>query len=283
MIVTGASSGIGRALAERAARHGYDVLAIGRRVDRLADLERRAVGCPGRISTLAIDLRSPNAARIIVSAAQERFGGIDVLVNNAGGVAVGAITDQTDDQLHEQFETHVYAPLALTREALPLLRASHGHVFFLGSGVARVPVAGLGAYPPAKAAVRSMTRIVRAELRADGIAVTYVDPGAVDTEFMTRAGFDGPPKEVAASPDTVARRIMDAVYTRKSVVNAVPWQTAIVALAELFPALTDAVLARAPRLVGTATPPKIADAKPPALPPLPPLPNSRRSSARSSR
>ena len=261
-IVTGASSGIGMALAERAARAGWDVFAVGRRAERLDALARNVEAATGNLTTMTIDVRAPQAPKKIVRAALERFGRIDVLVNNAGGVAVGPISEQTDGALAEQVETHVVAPLALTREALPSLRATNGHVFFVGSGVARIPVGLLGAYPPVKAAVRNMTRIVRNELRADGIAVTYVDPGAVATEFMTRAGFAGPPPGLAASPHDVARRIFEAFSSRKNVVNGVPWQTLAVAIGEALPALTDAILRRAPQIV-------VGDAPLP-LPSLPP-------------
>jgi len=250
VIVTGASSGIGYALAERAARAGYDVVAVGRRAERLARLAASIAGATGSVRTLALDLRSPGAPARIVALAREATGRIDVLVNNAGGVAVGSIAEQSDAALREQVETHVVVPLALTREALPFLRASRGHVFFIGSGVARVPVTKLGAYPPVKAAVRSAARIARMELRGDGIAVTYVDPGAVATEFMTRAGFAGPPPGVAASPQRVARAIFAAFATRPRVVNAVPWQTTATALAERFPRLVDALLERFPQIVG---------------------------------
>jgi short-subunit dehydrogenase len=248
-IVTGASSGIGMALAERAVRAGWNVFAVGRRTERLDELKAKVAKASGSIATLSLDVRAPQAAKKIVRGALEAFGGIDVLVNNAGGVAVGPIAEQTDGALAEQVETHIVAPLALTREALPSLRASRGHVFFVGSGVARIPVGSLGAYPPVKAAVRNMTRIVRNELRSAGIAVTYVDPGAVATEFMTRAGFAGPPPALSATPQQVARRIFAAFETRKPVVNAVPWQTFAVAIGEAFPGVTDFILRRAPQLV----------------------------------
>lgn len=249
-IVTGASSGIGRALAERAVRGGWNVVAVGRRAERLEELASLVDGATGSLVTLALDLRAPQAAQQIVRATLAAFGGIDVLVNNAGGVAVGPIAQQSDEALREQVETHIVVPLALTREALPSLRAARGHVFFVGSGVARIPVGTLGAYPPVKAAVRNMTRIARNELRPDGIAVTYVDPGAVATEFMTRAGFAGPSPGLAASPYDVARKIFAAFATRRAVVNAVPWQTFFVGLGEAVPALTDFILARAPQIVG---------------------------------
>ena len=285
MIVTGASSGIGRALAERAARAGYDVFAVGRDRARLAALENAVALATGKVSTLALDLRMRGAAQRIARAAAERFGRIDVVVNAAGAVAVGPISQQSDAALREQLEVHVLVPLALVREALAALRASRGHVFFFGSGVARIPVGKLGAYPSAKAAVRSMTRIVRNELRADGIAVTYVDPGAVATEFMTRAGFAGPPEWIAASPYAVANRIFDALRTRPNVVNAVPWQTLFVALGEALPNLTDYLLARNPEITGIkpapqtpAMPPPTADFPEPGNGPEPPEPKEPASS-----
>jgi short-subunit dehydrogenase len=265
-IITGASSGIGRALAERAVRAGWNIFAVGRRAARLDELARVVEGATGKLETLALDLRVPGAAVRIVGQTLARFGRIDVLVNNAGGVAVGAIAQQSDEALHEQMETHVIAPLALTREALPSLRATHGQVIYFGSGVARIPVGTLGAYPPAKAAVRSMTRIARNELRPFGIAVTYVDPGAVATEFMTRAGFAGPPPGLAALPADVAKRVFEAFTTRRAIVNAVPWQTFFVGLGELVPQATDYLLSKAPSIVGgqPVSPPMPATT--PALP-----------------
>ena len=270
-IITGASSGIGRALAERAVRAGWSVFAVGRRATRLQELERIVEGATGELETLALDLRSPGAAVRIVGQTLARFGRVDVLVNNAGGVAVGAIAQQSDEALYEQMETHVIVPLALTREALPSLRATRGLIVYFGSGVARIPVGTLGAYPPAKAAVRSMARIARNELKPMGIAVTYVDPGAVATEFMTRAGFAGPPAGLAALPADVAKRVFDAFTTRRAIVNAVPWQTFFVSLGELVPQATDFLLSKAPSIVGgqpVNAPPELSVPMPTAPPPI---------------
>ena len=262
IVITGASSGIGRALALRAARAGYDVVAIGRNRAALEQLAERVRAEHARIAIESLDVSDPQHARTIVELARRTFGRIDVLVNNAGQVAIGPLSEQSDEALRAQFGTHAIGPIALVREALPLLRSSHGHVFMLGSGVARVPVGGLGAYPPSKAATRSASSVLRSELKPQGIAVTYVDPGVVDTAFMSRAGMPGAPAAIMAAPDEVARKILMAVRTRPRILNAVPWQTAFVALAELFPRITDLVLERNPGLIGTrdVTPPR-----PPAI------------------
>jgi short-subunit dehydrogenase len=263
ILVTGASSGIGRALAIRAARAGYGVYAVGRNVEALEALRVKIESESGFVAIEAADIAVAANARGLIARALARFGSLDVLVNNAGFVSVGPLAAQSNDELQRQFGTHVIGPVALVREALDALRAARGHVFMLGSGVARVPVAGLGAYPPAKAAVRSATSILRRELRPQGIAVTYVDPGAVDTAFMKRAGMPGAPANFLVSPEDVARKILIAVAKRPRVVNAVPWQTAAVGLAERFPRLTDVLLDRAPALVGGGEgPPRAAEITP---------------------
>ena len=271
IVITGASSGIGRALALRAARAGYDVVAIGRNAAALDALAERIRGEGARIVTGTFDIADPANARPIVELARRTFGRIDVLVNNAGQVGVGPLSAQSDDALRAQFGTHVIGPVALVREALPSLRESIGHVFMLGSGVARVPVGGLGAYPPSKAATRSAASVLRRELRSEGIAVTYVDPGAVDTPFMSRAGMPGAPGTILATPEDVARKILLAIATRPRVLNAVPWQAAFVALAELFPRVTEFVLERNPSLVGAQDQaPQLAARAPEPTPMLPP-------------
>ncbi len=251
ILITGASSGIGRALAVQAARAGYAVYAVGRNVRALAALAGQIGEEGGSIATDVADISDPAIAPGLIGRAVGTYGHIDVLVNNAGFAATGPIATQSDEQLRAQFGTHVIGPLALTREALPTLRASRGHVFMIGSGVARVPVPGMGAYPPSKAALRSATSILRRELAPLDIAVTYVDPGAVDTGFMTRAGMPGAPRDVLNSPELVARKILLAIATRPRSLNIAPLQTAAVAIAEAFPALAEAVLEHNPNLIGT--------------------------------
>jgi len=250
ILITGASSGIGRALAVQAARAGYAVYAVGRNVRALAALAGQVGEEGGTIATDVTDISDPANAPGLIGRAVGAYGHIDVIVNNAGSAASGPIVMQSDEALRMQFGTHVFGPLALTREALPTLRASRGQVFMVGSGVARVPVGGMGAYPPSKAALRSATSILRRELAPLDIVVTYVDPGAVDTGFMTRAGMPGASRDALVSPELVARKILLAIPTRPRVVNVTPLQTAAVALAEVFPGIAEAVLERNPSLVG---------------------------------
>lgn len=264
MIVTGASAGIGRALALQAARAGFAILGVGRQPDALASLASEIRSGGGAVETMVADVGDVRTAPAIVGRALDRFSRLDVLVNNAGFVTLGDLMQQTDAELAAQFATHVSGPLALTRHALPALRRTHGQVFFVGSGLGRVPVGGFGTYPAAKAALRSVTAALRRELAREGVVVTYVDPGVVDTGFMSRAGGTAAPVRMRVSPDEVARKILAAVGTRPRVLNAVPWQTLVVTLAEIFPRVVDVVLERAPHVVGTGAGPVVQTAPAPA-------------------
>jgi len=110
VVITGASSGIGRALALRAARAGYDVVATGRNTTALVAVAERVRAEHGSIATAVFDVSDPANARAIVEFARLTFGGIDVLVNNAGQVAVGALSEQSDEELRRQFDAHVVGP-----------------------------------------------------------------------------------------------------------------------------------------------------------------------------
>lgn len=253
-IVTGASSGIGREIALAAARRGFAVIAVARRKERLDALAAEIANDGGACVPVALDITQPGAAERIVSVAQNRFGRIDVLMNNAGFATAGALLEQTDAQLNQQWEVHVGAPLRLCRAALPLLRASKGHILFVGSGLARVPAPYYGAYCAAKAAVRAASTQLRRELRGSGIAVTYVDPGAVQTEFLDVAGIASFSFSSARAKD-VARRIVASFDRRPARVNAVPLHTLAAMLGEWFPSLADAALAgRKPPVAAPVTP-----------------------------
>jgi short-subunit dehydrogenase len=130
----------------------------------------------------------------------------------------------------------------LSRAALPLLEATRGQLVFLGSGIARVPLPNYGAYAPAKAALRAATITLRRELRDRGIAVTYVDPGVVASEWHKASGMQRNPLVPVASPQRVARAILRGVERRAAVVNAQPLQTLGSVLGEWTGSLGDALL-----------------------------------------
>ncbi len=178
ILITGCSSGIGRALALEFRYRGYDVLATARKRESLADLE------PLGIATAALDVDDP--ASIAALELSERP--IGMLVNNAGYGLMGAMLDVAPAALRAQFETNVVAVLAMTQAAAPaMLRAKRGRIVNISSvsGVLTTPFAG--SYCASKAAVNAMSDALRLELRPFGIDVITVQPGAIRSSFGERA------------------------------------------------------------------------------------------------
>lgn len=244
MIVTGASSGIGRALALLAARDGYRVLLVARRGDRIAQVAREIRASGAACETLTVDVTAVDAPQRIVASALNALGRIDAIVNAAGGGAHGDLLEQSDAAIEAQWKTHVMAPLRLARAALPHLERTRGNLVFFGSGVARVPLPAFGAYALAKAAIRAAAIQLRRELQFRGIAVTYVDPGVVISEFHQQAGVERPRGIAAVPAERVARAILRGIHKRAAVVNAVAWQTAGTVAGELMGTLADPVVAQ---------------------------------------
>lgn len=268
LIVTGASSGIGRELALTAARRNFAVIAVARRRERLETLAHEIADDGGACVPVVLDVTAADAAKRIAAAALTRFGRIDAIVNNAGYASAGALLEQSEATINAQWQLHVMAPLRLTREALPALRTSGGSVLLVGSGLARVPAPYYGAYCAAKAAVRAAAAQLRRELRGSGVAVTYFDPGVVPTEFSSVSGTpSNAPRWLLGSAPAVAARMLYAIEKRPATMHAVPWQSAPLALLELFPRLADRAFA-APQATSApdeATP--LPDASPPGASP----------------
>jgi short-subunit dehydrogenase len=242
MIVTGASSGIGAALACQAAAAGFCVLIVARRAARLAEVAKRIRENGGSVVDLARDVTASDVPAELVATAHDAFGRIDVVVNNAGRGAFGTLLEQTDADIELQWQLNVTAPLRLARAALPHLEATGGQLVFLGSGAARVPLPNFGAYAPAKAAIRAAAIQLRRELRARKVAVTYVDPGLVATEFHSASGVLRAKEISPGSSDGVARAILRGIERRAAVVNGVPWHAVGTTLGEWFGTLGDSLV-----------------------------------------
>jgi short-subunit dehydrogenase len=259
MIVTGASAGIGRALAVAAARERYRVVLVARRAEHLEDVARAIRFTNGACTIVVADVCESGAAQRIVTSATAAFGRIDVLVNNAGSGAYGSLLEQSDAQIDAQWQLHVVAPLRLSRIALPHLERTRGQLVFVGSGAARVPLPLYGAYAPVKAAIRAAATQLRRELTNSGVGVTYVDPGLVVTEFHQAAGIERAGHVAAIAPERVARAILHGVARRAATVSGSPLQTAGTILGDLVGALADPVTSRlAAKPVATSHPEQVA-------------------------
>jgi NAD(P)-dependent dehydrogenase (short-subunit alcohol dehydrogenase family) len=218
VVITGASTGIGRATALRLARAGFAVLAGVRREEDGADLRAQ----DGRIEPVIVDVT--DAGQIASLAA--RVGGAPLagLVNNAGIAVAGPLEGVPLDLVRRQYEVNVFGLLAVTQALLDPIRAGQGRIVNIGSIGGRINTPFVGPYSSSKAAVRSLSAALRRELRPWDIRVALVEPGALDTPIW-RKGEAGAQETIDALPDrvrTLYARPLDALVaaTRKIAASA---------------------------------------------------------------
>lgn len=239
VLITGCSTGIGRATAERMASAGYTVYATARKVEAIADLE--AKGC----RTLALDVTDEESMRAAVAVVEEAEGAVGVLVNNAGYSQSGAVESVDLDEIRAQFETNVFGLIRMSQLALPKMREQGwGRVVNVGSMGGKLTFPGGGIYHATKYAVEAISDAMRFELRGFGVDVVLIEPGLIKTEFAASAvgalntgasededgpyadfnqavaastvgAYDGPIAKLGGGPDSVAKAIEKAVASSR--------------------------------------------------------------------
>ncbi|NOK09751.1 oxidoreductase [Corallococcus exercitus] len=235
-LVTGAGSGIGLATAKRLAQAGFTVAATGRKLHELEPL--REAGC----DTLTLDVTDEASLTAAVEAVEQRHGGIDVLINNAGYSQSGAIEAVPLERVRAQFETNVFGLVRLTQLVLPGMRArGSGHIVNLSSMGGKLTFPGGGYYHASKYAVEAISDALRFEVRGFGVHVTLIEPGLIHSRFAqaavsalqegavpgpydafhsavataTKESYEkGPLSKLAGTPDDVARTIEKALRAK---------------------------------------------------------------------
>jgi NAD(P)-dependent dehydrogenase (short-subunit alcohol dehydrogenase family) len=209
VLVTGCSSGIGAATAERLAAAGWTVYATARRPETLAALE--AKGC----TTLALDVTDEASRQAAVDAVVAAEGAVGVLVNNAGYSQSGAVESVPDERVRAQFETNVFAPLALCRLVLPGMREQGwGKIVNVSSMGGRLTFPGGGLYHATKYSLEALSDAMRYELRGFGVDVILVEPGIIKTGFGAAAarelrGADGPYSDFNAAVGKATQNVYE--------------------------------------------------------------------------
>jgi NAD(P)-dependent dehydrogenase (short-subunit alcohol dehydrogenase family) len=234
VLITGCSTGIGRATAERLAKRGLTVYATARRPESIEDLKQ--AGC----RTLALDVTSEDSMRTAVSAVEESEGSVGALVNNAGYSQSGAIETVPLDELRRQFETNVFGLVRMCQLVLPgMRRAKRGRIVNISSMGGRLVFPGGGAYHATKYAVEAISDAMRFEVGGFGVHVSIIEPGLIRTSFgetavgsvrhedgpyakfnsavaaNTAKVYDGPLGKLGAGPDAVAKAIEKAITSKR--------------------------------------------------------------------
>lgn len=184
-IVTGGSSGIGKAIAERFASEGANVIIVGRHEDALKEVCKNN----NKITYVAGDITDSKIVDEIVSTAEKKFGMIDILVNNAGWCPVQPITEMTVKDYDKAFDLDVRSVVDLTTKALPLIIKAKGNIINLSSVGATHPAVNLSMYTGAKAAIENFTRVWALELADGGVRVNAIAPGAIRTNIWNVPGL----------------------------------------------------------------------------------------------
>jgi NAD(P)-dependent dehydrogenase (short-subunit alcohol dehydrogenase family) len=269
VLITGCSTGIGRATAERLARAGHTVYATARRLESVEALERS--GC----RTLALDVTSEHSMSAAVASVEEAHGAVGVLVNNAGYSQNGAVETVPLEEVRAQFETNVFGLLRMCQLVLPgMRRRGEGRIVNISSMGGRFTFPGGGIYHATKHAVEAISDAMRFEVSGFGIQVVVIEPGVIRSSFgETAAGSvasgdgpyakfnaavaktnatasDGPLGKLGGEPDDVAKVIEAAIATRRP-----RTRYRVTASARLFLAQRRLLPDRAwDRVVGTAFP-----------------------------
>lgn len=184
-LITGSSTGLGRHLAETVLKHGDQCILTARKPEQLDDLvslfAHRAIAVP-------LDVTQPDQIQAALVSGQERFGAIDVVVNNAGYGLLAALEETNDARLAQNLETNLVGPLRLMRAVIPLMRAQkHGHIINISAAAAAGNYPGFAVYGAAKAGLEAASESVAGECAPFGIKVTVVVPGPFRTDFISRS------------------------------------------------------------------------------------------------
>ncbi|MER7198975.1 short-chain dehydrogenase/reductase [Streptomyces sp. CB01635] len=205
IFVTGAGRGLGTDIAREALESGHQVVATGRRPE---EVERTLGGTQDNLLVTKLDVTSLEDAEAAAQAAVDRFGRIDVLINNAGNFYAGYFEEVTPEQMRQQFETNLFGPMNVTRAILPILRRQRdGHIITLSSSAGLIGQEFCAAYAASKFGVEGWMESLRFDIEPYNIRITLVEPGFFRTELLVDASTTWPEPTIADYAERTARTV----------------------------------------------------------------------------
>jgi short-subunit dehydrogenase len=235
VLITGAGSGIGRALALQAATLGFDLILSGRTkstLDETAGMIKNVA-----VKVIPADVTTPQGRAGIVVAVG---GKLDILINNAGTLSVGQIADITDAQIEQMVAVNFTAPMALTRDLLPALTTAKGRIVNIGSVFGDIAYPFFATYSATKFGLRGYSDALRRELSGKGVGVTYIAPRATSTAVETKFASLVEPLDMALdTPKVVAKQAWAAILAGKRESFPKGKERFYVKVQRLFPSLVD--------------------------------------------
>jgi short-subunit dehydrogenase len=218
-VVTGATSGIGKAIALSFAMRGMTVVVIGRDRTRLEDIAAQARKSTNKVFAYRADLSDDQEIRRLRDELSMNCGAIDVLVHSVGAFHMAPIEETPIMELDRLYRTNVRAPYALTQALLPMVRSQQGQIVFINSSVGLAARANVAAYSATKYALRAIADALRAEVNAEGVRVLSVYPGRTATPQQEAIhAQEGKPyhPEILVQPEDVATAVMDALAVART-------------------------------------------------------------------
>ncbi|MDV4167341.1 SDR family NAD(P)-dependent oxidoreductase [Rhodovulum sp. FJ3] len=235
VLITGAGSGIGRAMAIEGARRGYALILTGRTVANL-EATRDMIGV-GDVTLVPGDVTTRDGRAAMVAATGGR---LDILINNAGVLAVGHLRDLDDDRLNRVVATNLIAPMAVARDLLPSLEAAQGRVVNVGSVFGDIAYPFFAAYSATKFGLRGFSDALRREMSGRGVGVTYIAPRATQTAAEAEfAALVEPMDMTMDMPARVATQAWDAIEAGKRESFPRGKERLFVKIQRLFPSIID--------------------------------------------
>lgn len=250
IFITGASSGIGKAVALEFAREGARVVLAARRKERLQDVANAVAASGGTALSLCCDVTDESSMKAAVAETVNVFGGIDVVVANAGFGVEGLVERLSVDDFRRQFETNFFGVLNTIYAVLPELKKSAGRLGVIASVAGRMGTPGAGAYSASKFALVGLTESLYYELKPAGVSVTCINPGFVESEIrsVNKHGklTDRPdpiPSFIVVPAEKAAREIVRGLYRRAPEIIVTGHGKVLVFITRHFPRTFRAVLA----------------------------------------